>query len=94
MNSRVKGFKNIGGLSIFSIICISIVIALGMYVILSGCDASRLDNASMGELTTNRIKVNRINTVDGYRGIYIITDTKTGKEYIGIDRMGIINTGL
>nr|DAH97863.1 MAG TPA: GIY-YIG nuclease superfamily protein [Caudoviricetes sp.] len=28
-----------------------------------------------------------------YRGIYIITDKKTGKEYIGVSSIGITETG-
>lgn len=46
-----------------------------------------------------RIIVTRIGVIhdnvayDNIRGIYIITDTKTGKEYIGVSGIGITETG-
>ncbi len=49
--------------------------------------------------TSHRINVKMVDTIeDGLaygnrRGIYIITDTETGKEYIGISGVGISETG-
>ena len=47
-----------------------------------------------------RIKIEQIGSFDDYfayngmRGIYIISDQKTGKEFIGISGIGISETGL
>lgn len=47
----------------------------------------------------DRVKIERISiSIDalaygGQRGIYIITDSKTGKEFIGISGVGIAETG-
>ncbi len=49
--------------------------------------------------TSARISVTRIGVVDDSlaygdrRGIYIITDTKTGQEYIGVSGIGISELG-
>lgn len=47
----------------------------------------------------HRVKVRRIDVIEDWtayqnrRGIYVITDTKTGKEYIGVSGIGITETG-
>lgn len=49
--------------------------------------------------TSARIAVTRIGVIEdslaygGRRGIYIITDTKTGKEYVGVSGIGISELG-
>ena len=55
--------------------------------------------AELTESPNGRINVTRIGTFrdglayDSKRGIYIIKDNQTGKEYIGISGVGISETG-
>jgi len=69
---------------------------------LFGCGVKVADDMKTEQtvgLSNNRIIVERINSVrdnlayGGRRGIYLITDTKTGIEYIGISGIGISETG-
>lgn len=60
-----------------------------------------IDQAPMkpNEVGVPRITVERIGVLgdalayNGRRGIYIITDMKTGKEFIGISGIGVSETG-
>lgn len=52
-----------------------------------------------GAFPSNRFKVERVGlfkddlAYDGHRGIYIITDTKTGQELVGLSGIGISELG-
>lgn len=52
-----------------------------------------------GAFPGNRFKVERVGlfkddlAYDGHRGIYIITDTKTGQELVGLSGIGISELG-
>jgi hypothetical protein len=54
---------------------------------------------TVSEITPERIKIVRTAVFrddlayNSVRGVYIITDTQTGKEYIGISGVGISETG-
>lgn len=70
--------------------------ALAMF----GCDARPTQNVAVEtSATEGRVSVRRIECVQdslaygGVRGIYIITDNKTGKEFIGISGIGISEIG-
>jgi len=63
---------------------------------------SQQTNTQMTDLaptTNSRVSVTRIGVFkdelayDERRGIYVIVDSKTGKEYIGVSGIGITETG-
>lgn len=67
-------------------------------VCLTGCTAAT-DDMPAATSSTGRVKVERIGVIaDGLaygdrRGIYVITDTQTGREFIGVSGVGITETG-
>lgn len=79
---------------IFAIVCSTLLIG--------GCSPE--PDTPLGVTTpyvaNSRVTVTRIGVIEdplaysGRRGIYIITDTKTGKEYIGLSGIGISELGL
>ena len=84
----------------------SIVAALvGSVAVLSGCapDPDMPMGKQMGNTVSfqdqNRIQVTRIGVFkdevayNDRRGVYIIVDTKTGKEFIGVSGVGISEVG-
>lgn len=56
-------------------------------------------NQDMPTYNNNRVHVQRIGVIedsvayDNRRGIYVVTDAKTGKEFVGISGVGIVETG-
>lgn len=71
---------------------------------LAGCDfgSTRVDSEARQNMPVNvndRVQVVKIQefkdglAYDGLRGIYVITDKDTGKEYIGVSGIGITETG-
>jgi hypothetical protein len=83
----------------------TIRLALGILLAVSGCGPDpdtplRVETMPhVPELGTGRITITRIGVIkddlsyDGRRGVYVIVDTKTGKEFIGISGVGITETG-
>jgi hypothetical protein len=75
--------------------------AIAFASIVSGCGPSPDTKISVEPpiQSSGRISVTRIGVADdpiayGHRrGIYIITDSKTGKEFIGVSGIGISETG-
>lgn len=77
-------------------------LAVACSVLLCGGCSPKADTA-MGVTTpvtaSARISVTRIGIIEdslaysSRRGIYIITDTKTGKEYVGVSGIGISELG-
>ena len=50
--------------------------------------------ANKGRFTVTRVDVVRDSIAYGdKRGVYVITDNKTGKEYVGVSGVGISETG-
>lgn len=53
----------------------------------------------MASTTNDRVSVHRIAVFedelayDGKRGVYLIVDTKTGREYVGVSGVGIAEVG-
>lgn len=74
-----------------------LICLLGLFVV--GCVPSPTHTMDIGVATDHRIKVVRIDVIEDWtayqsrRGIYVITDSKTGKEYIGVSGVGITETG-
>ncbi|UGO53154.1 hypothetical protein HAZELMIKA_64 [Klebsiella phage vB_KaeD_HazelMika] len=80
-------------------------IALLTALALTGCDDStRVPREQRGkvQVTTaesGRVQVRKISefrddlAYDDYRGVYIITDTETGQEFIGVSGVGISAIG-
>lgn len=79
-------------------------IVLMAALVLAGCDfgSTRVDSDArqiMPVRVSDRIQVVKIQefrdrlAYDNVRGIYIITDKKTGNEYIGVSGIGISETG-
>lgn len=83
-------------------------LALLSFVLLAGCTQSDTPMQTVSPMVTvedgphvpaYRVTITRIGVFDdsiayaGQRGIYIITDHKTGKEFIGISGIGISETG-
>ena len=68
-------------------------------LLLAGCSPPATDSMPTAEHSTGRVKVERIGVIDDSvayqdrRGIYLVTDTKTGTEYIGVSGVGITETG-
>lgn len=71
---------------------------------LAGCDfgITRVDSEDRQKMPVNvnvRVQVVKIQefrdglAYDGVRGIYVINDKDTGKEYIGVSGIGITETG-
>lgn len=82
------------------------IIAVGfMALALVGCDMESTRTQDGQDIKmivtgeTDRVSVVKLTefkdglAYDDYRGIYIITDKKTGKEYIGVSGIGITETG-
>lgn len=84
------------------------IIAILFVLAVVGCNAPPIDTqmgitAPATELepatVNSRIVVTRIGVIadklaySGRRGLYIITDTKTGKEYVGVSGIGISEFG-
>lgn len=67
--------------------------------VLTACSPDPTDPMPIATSSTGRVKVERIGVFKDdvayhdRRGIYIITDTKTGTEYIGVSGVGITETG-
>lgn len=80
-------------------------IALLAALALSGCDNStRVPVEQRGKVQVStaesgRVQVRKISefrddlAYDDYRGVYIITDTETGQEFIGVSGVGISAIG-
>lgn len=68
----------------------------------AGCSPSpdTIMNTSTPVTTNSRIAVTRIGIIEDplaygdRRGIYLIFDTKTGKEYVGISGIGVSELGI
>ena len=79
--------------------CVLLVASVGLI----GCGGDKMeskpDTASGVSVPVGRIRVERIGkfsddiAYNDERGIYIITDTKTGREWIGISGIGISESG-
>jgi len=75
--------------------------------LLAGCEqtpeSAQRANASDVAMPTNenrgRIRVERVGVISdpiaysGKRGLYVITDNKTGQEFIGVSGVGVVETG-
>lgn len=78
-------------------------LAFVLLLLIPGCMEPGSDNQKrqvmVSEDKVNQFRMERIALVrdslayDGYRGIYIITDTKTHKTYFGVSGIGITETG-
>lgn len=87
----------------FNLILTIIIIALA--ISLAGCDNStRVPVEQRGKVQVStaesgRVQVRKISefrddlAYDDYRGVYIITDTETGQEFIGVSGVGISAIG-
>lgn len=74
-------------------------------LLLSACDSgpeaakSTMDVSSQLSADADRIKVTKMSefrdtlAYDNWRGVYLIQDKQTGKEYIGISGIGISEVG-
>lgn len=74
-------------------------------LLLSACDSgpepakSMMDVSSQLSADADRIKVTKMSefrdtlAYDNWRGVYLIQDKQTGKEYIGISGIGISEVG-
>jgi len=80
--------------------CLGIMIAL----LLGGCDGEAMlqqtaNAETMPSASKNRVRVVRVWVLvddiayGGKRGVYVITDTTTGREYIGVSGVGISEVG-
>lgn len=83
------------------------LLAVAFLVVLSGCSKKVSDNdAPMVPLQvapkverTNRFRVELVSTFNdqlaynSYRGVYVITDTTTGRQYVGVSGVGISELG-
>ena len=79
-----------------------LVVIIGTVIIfVMGCQQAQppVDNFTADNSQNERVKIERIGIINDHlaynwtRGIYIITDTKTGKEYIGVSGIGISEVG-
>lgn len=79
-----------------------IVVIIGTAIIFGvGCmrPPERTESFSTDNTQNDRIKIERVGIINdqlayhSQRGVYIITDTKTGKEYIGVSGIGISDVG-
>lgn len=74
-----------------------LIVALCVCVALCGC--LRPDVEMKVETGSQRVKVKRIGVFKDslaygeYRGIYVIEDTKTGKEFVGVSGVGVSELG-
>ena len=75
----------------------TLICLLSLFVL--SCSPKATDPMPVYVQSNGRVKVERIGVVeddlayDYRRGIYLITDTKTGIEYIGISGIGISEIG-
>lgn len=72
---------------------------------LAGCDnetripSEQRHNVQVNTMESGRVTVRKISefrdalAYDDYRGVYIITDKETGREYIGVSGIGISEIG-
>lgn len=73
------------------------ILAVGTALALAACKPE--PTLPMAERTTDRVSISRIAVVEdelaygAKRGIYIIVDQKTGREFIGISGVGISELG-
>lgn len=86
-------------------VALMVSVAILAIVALTGCDDStRVPREQRGkvQVTTtesSRVQVRKISefrddlAYDDYRGVYIITDTRTGQEFIGVSGVGISAIG-
>ncbi|UOO77341.1 hypothetical protein LVJ85_02240 [Neisseria sp. Dent CA1/247] len=80
-------------------------LSLCLAMLLTAClepypiEVQREESAKLGIVTDNRFEVKRIAIIAdelayrGERGVYLITDSKTGKEYVGLSGIGISEIG-
>ncbi|KPN73687.1 hypothetical protein [Neisseria sp. 74A18] len=80
-------------------------LSLCLAMLLTAClepypiDVQREQSAKLDIVTDNRFGVKRIAIITdqlayrGERGVYLITDSKTGKEYVGLSGIGISEVG-
>ena len=78
------------------------LMALSSIIILTACNPApnmALTNQAYGTDSGDRFTVSRVGVFedeiayDNIRGIYIIVDTKTGKEFVGVSGIGISEVG-
>lgn len=76
------------------------IVALAGFVLLSTCSLSeREPDTKPVEVQSDRFKVKRVavfedaSAYNSKRSIFIITDTKTGAEYVGVSGVGISELG-
>lgn len=75
------------------------VILLPLIALVAACGPKPTDEMPAAEISADRVTVERIGVVRddiaylNRRGIYIIKDKKTGKEYIGVSGVGISELG-
>ncbi|MGL5280533.1 MAG: hypothetical protein ACRC8W_02035 [Plesiomonas shigelloides] len=82
-----------------------IALIVALTIALTGCDnATRVPseqrhNVQVNTIESGRVTVRKISefrdtlAYDDYRGVYIITDKDTGREYIGVSGIGISEIG-
>lgn len=76
-------------------------------VLLSGCKIERSPEerqrrmpAQLSVTSSERFKVERVQVIrdplayNGDRGIYLLTDTHTGQEFVGVSGVGISELGM
>lgn len=72
---------------------------LALTFAVGACSPAATDDMPAATTGTGRIKVERVGVIsDGLaygdrRGLYVITDTTTGAEFIGVSGVGIVETG-
>lgn len=75
----------------------AIIATLTMLVLMSGCQPK--PTLPMPYNTSDRFKVERVAVIEDdlayhdRRGIYLIKDTKTGQEFIGVSGIGVSELG-
>jgi hypothetical protein len=66
---------------------------------LTACSPEPTDNMSVAAASDGRVTVKRIAVMNddlayqNRRGVYVIVDNKTGREFIGVSGVGIAETG-
>lgn len=85
--------------------CLLVSVLALAFIALAGCDDStrvpreqrskvRVTTAESGRVQVRKISEFRDDLAyDSYRGVYIITDTETGQEFIGVSGVGISAIG-
>lgn len=88
----------------FNLIYASLVMAIATAVVLSACGPDpdtdmTIETPNSRAMQTGRVQVTRVGVLNDSlaygdrRGIYVIKDLETGKEFIGISGIGISETG-